>query len=105
MSAPEGHEDPGSEHSAQPGHALARPITPGTATAIAERLRILGAPVRVRLVDVLDRDGEQSVGGLASTLGETARNVSQHLAVLRAAHVVQGRHLPDSAGAAPLSPV
>ncbi len=55
-------------------------------------MRILGQPVRVRLVDLLEREGEMAVGALAEALGERVQSVSQHLAVLRSAAVVSGRH-------------
>jgi ArsR family transcriptional regulator len=42
------------------------------------------------IVDVL-RDGEHSVGDLAEELGCTLANVSQHLAVLRSAGLVDTR--------------
>lgn len=61
------------------------------ADAIADKLRVLGQPVRVRLIDELDREGELSVGALAQALGETLHNVSQHLAVLRSAGAVTRR--------------
>lgn len=48
--------------------------------------------MRVGLVDRLDLDGERSVGALAEALGESLHNVSQHLAVLRSAGLVRGRH-------------
>lgn len=70
----------------------AGPINPETAEVIAERLRVLGQPVRVRLVDTLEREGEMSVGALAEKLGESLHNVSQHLAILRAAGVVRRCH-------------
>lgn len=72
--------------------SLVRPITPPVAEAIAERLRILGQPVRVRLVDRLDHEGERTVGALAESLDETLHNVSQHLAILRSAGAVKRRH-------------
>ncbi|MGH2714497.1 MAG: ArsR/SmtB family transcription factor [Thermoleophilaceae bacterium] len=65
------------------GRSLPRPIPRGAAEAIADRLRVLGQPVRVRIIDRLHLDGEQTVGGLAGLLGERLNNVSQHLAVLR----------------------
>jgi DNA-binding transcriptional ArsR family regulator len=40
------------------------------ADAVAERLRVLGQPVRVRTIDALARHGEQSVGALATSIGE-----------------------------------
>ena len=73
-------------------YSLPRPVGRGAAEAIAERLRVLGQPVRVRLVDLLEREGEMAVGALAEALGESLHNVSQHLAVLRAAAIVTRRH-------------
>lgn len=61
------------------------------AEAIAGRLRVLGQPLRVRLIDLLEREGEMAVGALAEALGERLHNVSQHLAVLRSAGVVSRR--------------
>ncbi|MGH2745627.1 MAG: ArsR/SmtB family transcription factor [Thermoleophilaceae bacterium] len=74
------------------GRSLPRPIPRGAAEAIADRLRVLGQPVRVRIIDRLHLDGEQTVGGLAGLLGERLNNVSQHLAVLRVAGTVSRRH-------------
>lgn len=71
---------------------LARPVAPLVAEAIAERLRVLGQPVRVRLIDRLDEDGQRTVGTLAEALDERLHNVSQHLAILRSAGVVTRRH-------------
>jgi DNA-binding transcriptional ArsR family regulator len=71
---------------------LARPITQQVAEGLAERLRILGQPVRVRLLDRLELDGELAVGALAGALDERLHNVSRHLAILRTAGVVSRRH-------------
>lgn len=56
----------------------------------AEVCRVLTDPKRLMLLDVL-REGEHSVGDLASQLGCNLANVSQHLAVLRAAGLVETR--------------
>ena len=37
-----------------------------------ERLRVLGQPLRIRLIDRLDRRGEVTVSALAEELGVTA---------------------------------
>lgn len=75
---------------------LPRPIPDALAELIAHRLRVLGQPVRIRLVDRLDAAGEASVQALADDLGLTAYNASQQLGVLREAGLVQrrqsGRH-------------
>jgi DNA-binding transcriptional ArsR family regulator len=57
---------------------------------IAERFRVIGEPVRIKLLDRL-RDGEASVGQLTEALGATQQNVSRHLAVLHAAGIVARR--------------
>ncbi len=56
----------------------------------AEVCRVLTDPKRLMLLDVL-RDGEHSVGDLAAELGCNLANVSQHLAVLRSAGLVDTR--------------
>jgi DNA-binding transcriptional ArsR family regulator len=56
----------------------------------AEICKVLTDPKRLRLLDAL-RDGERSVGDLAAILGVPLPNASQHLAVLRAAGLVDGR--------------
>ena len=54
---------------------------------IAERFRVIGEPLRIKLLDRL-RAGEASVGELTDALGATQQNVSRHLAVLHAAGIV-----------------
>lgn len=70
---------------------LKRPISATAAEAIAARLRVLGQPLRVRLLDMLETEGELSVGALAERLDENVQNVSQHLSILRTAGVVRRR--------------
>jgi DNA-binding transcriptional ArsR family regulator len=48
---------------------------------IARRFRVLGEPMRVKLLDRL-REGEASVNELTDALGASQQNVSRHLAVL-----------------------
>jgi DNA-binding transcriptional ArsR family regulator len=52
--------------------------------------RVLSDPTRLMVLDAL-RDGERSVGELATDIGVTMPNVSQHLAVMRGAGLVEGR--------------
>ena len=59
-------------------------------TELAELLKALGHPDRVRLVEELG-EREQDVQSLCDTLGVRQARVSQHLAVLRANHVVEDR--------------
>ena len=63
---------------------------------MAELFKALGHPDRVRLVEELS-DSEKDVNTLCESLGIKQARISQHLAVLRASHVVedrrQGRHV------------
>lgn len=70
--------------------ALPHPIPPDLAELISRRFRVLGEPMRIRLLDRL-RDGEASVNELAAHLGASQQNVSKHLAVLAEAGVVGRR--------------
>lgn len=55
----------------------------------AELCKVLTDPKRLVLLDAL-RAGERSVGELAATIDATLANTSQHLAVMRAAGLVDG---------------
>lgn len=57
---------------------------------IARRLRVIGDPLRIRLLDAL-RDGEQSVSALADAVGAKQQNTSNHLGVLAQAGIVSRR--------------
>ena len=57
---------------------------------VAERFRILGDPLRLRLLHVL-KSGERSVGSLVETTGASQANVSKHLQILRSAGLVDRR--------------
>ncbi len=54
---------------------------------IAERFRIIGEPMRIKLLDSL-RAGPATVRDLVETTGATQPNVSKHLAVLYQAGIV-----------------
>jgi DNA-binding transcriptional ArsR family regulator len=56
----------------------------------AEICKVLTDPKRLMILDGL-RAGDRSVGELAERIGVTLANASQHLAVLRAAGLVDGR--------------
>lgn len=56
----------------------------------AEICKVLTDPKRLLLLHAL-RDGDRSVGELAAVIGTALPNASQHLAVLRAAGLVDGR--------------
>ncbi len=69
---------------------IPHPVPPELAELIAQRLRVIGDPVRIRLLDHL-REGEASVASLTETLGATQQNVSKHLQVLHQAGIVGRR--------------
>jgi DNA-binding transcriptional ArsR family regulator len=60
---------------------IPRPLPAPLAEAIAERFRVLGEPMRIRLLDAL-RDGSATVQQLQRATGASQQNVSKHLAVL-----------------------
>ena len=56
----------------------------------SEIFQALANPTRIAMVEAL-RDGEMSAGKLIEKLGIEQANASQHLAILRARHVVVNR--------------
>jgi DNA-binding transcriptional ArsR family regulator len=60
---------------------LPHPVPDDLAELIARRFRVLGEPMRIKLLDRL-RQGEASVNDLAEILDSSQQNVSKHLAVL-----------------------
>jgi DNA-binding transcriptional ArsR family regulator len=64
-----------------------QPLTDLAANLIAERLRVLGQPLRVKLVDRL-AIRETTMQELVDALGTTQQNISQHLGILRRAGIV-----------------
>jgi DNA-binding transcriptional ArsR family regulator len=60
---------------------LPQPLPPDLVELIARRFRVLGEPMRIRLLDRL-REGEASVNELADALDASQQNISKHLAVL-----------------------
>jgi len=69
---------------------LPSPLPRELAEVIARRFRVLGDPLRVRLLDQL-RDEELSVSALAEQLGAGQQNVSKHLTVLADAGMLTRR--------------
>ena len=57
---------------------------------VAERFRVLGEPMRIRLLEAM-REGEMSVKDLQEATGASQQNVSQHLGVLLRAGIVDRR--------------
>ncbi len=63
---------------------------------IASRLRVIGDPMRIRILDLL-REGELSVGEITERLGASQQNVSKHLGILLGAGIVARRKQGNSA--------
>lgn len=61
--------------------ALPDPLPDHLVELITRRFRVLGEPMRIRLLDQL-RDGEATVDELSHALSASQQNVSKHLAVL-----------------------
>lgn len=57
---------------------------------VAERFRVLGDPLRLRLLHIL-KAGERSVGSLVEETGASQANVSKHLQIMRRAGLVERR--------------
>ena len=76
--------------------ALPHPLPADLVELIARRFRVLGEPMRIRLLDHL-REGEATVGELSQALAASQQNVSKHLAVLTDAGVLgrrkEGNHV------------
>jgi DNA-binding transcriptional ArsR family regulator len=70
--------------------ALTHPLPDDLVELIAQRFRVLGEPMRIKLLDHL-RAGEASVQELAEAAGSTQQNVSKHLGVLHRAGIVGRR--------------
>ena len=63
------------------------PLPEALVELIAQRFRVIGEPMRIRMLDEL-RDGPMTVNELTEALGATQQNVSKHLGVLAQAGIV-----------------
>jgi DNA-binding transcriptional ArsR family regulator len=76
--------------------ALPHPLPDDLVELIARRFRVIGEPMRIRLLNHL-RKGEATVNELSGTLASSQQNVSKHLAVLADAGILgrrkQGNHV------------
>ena len=66
------------------------PIPVDLAELIAVRLRVIGDPTRIRILDLL-REGELSVTQITEGLGTSQQNASKHLGVLLQAGILARR--------------
>jgi DNA-binding transcriptional ArsR family regulator len=71
-----------------PETAIPRPLPEPLVELIAQRFRVIGEPMRIRLLDHL-REGGATVGELREAMDTTQQNVSKHLAVLHQAGIVR----------------
>ena len=70
--------------------ALPRPLPDPLIDVIAHRFRVIGEPMRIKLLDSL-RAGEASVQELADAVDGSQQNVSKHLGVLLQSGIVARR--------------
>lgn len=61
-----------------------------TLEMVATRLKLLGEPTRLKILNAL-REGERSVGSLVEETATGQANVSKHLGLLHRNHVVDRR--------------
>lgn len=76
--------------------SIPSPVPPELAEMIAARLRVIGDPVRIRILDTL-RGEELNVGEITQRLGTSQQNASKHLGILLQAGIVARRKEGNSA--------
>ena len=70
--------------------SLPSPIPVDLAEMIAARLRVIGDPTRIRILDLL-RDEELTVTEITDRLGTSQQNASKHLGLLLQAGILARR--------------
>ena len=70
--------------------SLPSPLPDELVELIARRFRVIGEPMRIKLLDRL-RSGEATVLALTAAVGASQQNVSKHLGVLHDAGIVVRR--------------
>jgi DNA-binding transcriptional ArsR family regulator len=66
---------------------IPHPLPDPLVELIAQRFRVIGEPMRIKLLDAL-RDGDATVSELVGRLGASQQNVSKHLGILHQAGIV-----------------
>lgn len=66
------------------------PLSSNAVELVASRFRTLGEPIRIQLLQALQR-GERNVSDLVAAVGSTQSNVSKHLRILQDAGLVGRR--------------
>lgn len=69
---------------------LSHPLPEPVVELVARRFRVIGEPMRIRILDRL-RGGEATVAELTDSLGTSQQNMSKHLGVLHEAGIVGRR--------------
>ena len=67
--------------------AVPYPLPEPLIELVAQRFRVLGEPMRIKLLDRL-REDDATVGELQEALGASQQNVSKHLGILHTAGMV-----------------
>jgi DNA-binding transcriptional ArsR family regulator len=67
--------------------SVPQPLPEPLIELVAQRFRVLGEPMRIKLLDLL-RERDATVGELQDALGGSQQNVSKHLGILHAAGMV-----------------
>ncbi|MGN6182324.1 MAG: ArsR/SmtB family transcription factor [Thermoanaerobaculia bacterium] len=70
-------------------------LSPEAVDLVATRFRILGEPIRIRILQALE-DSEMNVTELVAAVGSTQPNVSKHLRILQEAGIVGRRQQGNS---------
>jgi DNA-binding transcriptional ArsR family regulator len=66
-------------------------MTPEALDLVAARFRVLAEPVRLRILQALDANGEMSIGALTAAVELSQPNVSKHVKILTDAGLVTRR--------------
>jgi DNA-binding transcriptional ArsR family regulator len=67
--------------------AIPHPLPEPLIELVAQRFRVLGEPMRIKLLDQL-REGDATVSELQRALGASQQNISKHLGILQSAGMV-----------------
>ena len=70
-------------------------LSPEAITMVAERFRLLGEPIRLRILQAL-QPGEISVGEIREAVKTSQPNVSKHLKMLQTLGIVSRRQEGDT---------
>lgn len=66
-------------------------MSPEALELVASRFRVMAEPVRLRILQALDSEGEMSIGEITDALGLSQPNVSKHVKILIESGLVERR--------------